>query len=156
MDTSDRRRMIHSGVCPACGGDLSVRVPRKVKVCARHGACGRLWGLDGDEIIQDEHPIEAPAGFEAARWYCAAQEQALLADPAGREARNESRRRPDAPAWTACPVCSYPHPGDRCDNPGCVASGNVPPEIQARREREAAEAAERERFARIRYGKVLS
>jgi hypothetical protein len=51
---------------------------------------------------------------------------------------------------TTCPACSYPFLGDCCDNPGCEASGNVPPAILTWRRREAAEAAERERMYRIR------
>ena len=53
--------------------------------------------------------------------------------------------------WTICPTCHTPQPvGERCQNPGCQASGNVPPEILARREKEAAETAKRQRIADIR------
>jgi hypothetical protein len=51
--------------------------------------------------------------------------------------------------WTDCPTCHYPLLGERCDNPGCRDSGNVPPAILERRAKEEAEAAERERFSRI-------
>lgn len=51
--------------------------------------------------------------------------------------------------WTDCPTCHYPLLGERCDNPGCSASGNVPPEILERRAKEEAETAERSRFATI-------
>lgn len=47
-----------------------------------------------------------------------------------------------------CPWCEYPvvQPQDRCENPACDASPWWTPEtLRARREKEAAEAAERER-----------
>lgn len=51
MDAETRRQMVLSNCCPLCGGDLSVRVPRKVKVCGQVGACGRLWSVEtGEEI----------------------------------------------------------------------------------------------------------
>lgn len=49
-----------------------------------------------------------------------------------------------------CSTCGYRYSGSKCDNPGCEASGNVPKEILERRKREAGEAAEREKIARIR------
>lgn len=52
--------------------------------------------------------------------------------------------------YRLCQHCGYCYPGDACDNPGCEASGNVTPEVLARREREDRERADRERTARIR------
>lgn len=52
--------------------------------------------------------------------------------------------------WNTCLACSCPFQGERCDNPGCEASGNVPSAILARRRREAEQAAEREHDRRIR------
>lgn len=49
-----------------------------------------------------------------------------------------------------CPLCKYPMSGSKCDNPGCEASGNVPPVIIERRKKEAAEQAERARTNKLR------
>jgi DNA uptake protein ComE-like DNA-binding protein len=56
------------------------------------------------------------------------------------------------PVHRTCPLCGYDYAGHRCDNPGCEASGNVPPEILARREREATAQADRERVSRVQAG----
>lgn len=53
-------------------------------------------------------------------------------------------------ALSTCALCQNPYSGHRCENPGCEASGNVPPEILARREREESEREERERTLRAR------
>lgn len=54
------------------------------------------------------------------------------------------------PEWWTCPDCHSPQPVGTCENPGCRRSGNVPQEILDRRDREAAEQAERLRFLSIR------
>lgn len=43
MDAETQLRMVRANCCPSCGGKLSVRVPRKVKVCGQRSACGRWY-----------------------------------------------------------------------------------------------------------------
>ena len=55
---------------------------------------------------------------------------------------------------TECPTCRYPHDGPHCPNPGCYANPSVTQAQKdiwdARRAKEAAEEAERERIRQIR------